>query len=211
MADIFLSHSSRDKSLLQEIRAELEADGFSVCVDIDILPSVRPNRVTAKTAQTLRDAMRGCNALLYLITRHSPSSRWMPWELGYFDGFRGRVFIYPVDAAAARHARGIEYLRIYPKVPMRGRRSYLLRHVPQQRVIAGALAGAGVERAMAPPVFDHADALATVDYGRKLRQAVVEPGQMPGALGEITTAWLRLWGLAPDPKPPGAEEGAWKP
>ena len=21
----------------------------------------------------------------------------MPWELGYFDGFRGRVFVYPLD------------------------------------------------------------------------------------------------------------------
>ena len=215
MADVFLSHSFNDKPLVGEIRARLEAEGFSVCVDMDILPEVRPGEVTAKTAQTLRDAMRSCSALLYVISTHCLSSRWMPWELGYFDGFRGRVFVYPVDAAAERHARGIEYLRVYPKVPQRGRTAYLLKHVPQERAATEAtelLAGlAARNAAVRPPMFDHADLLATGDYGGKLRQAATDPAQMIAALGEMTTAWLRLWGLAPNAERPGAKEGPWKP
>jgi hypothetical protein len=102
--DVFLSHSSRDKRRVRRIRDDLVRQGFSVCLDLDVLPAVRPQDVTADTAEKLRRAMRECSALVYVVSAGSATSRWMPWELGYFDGFRGRVFVYPVDDAAERHA-----------------------------------------------------------------------------------------------------------
>jgi len=42
----------------------------------------------------------------------------MPWELGYLDGYRERVAIFPVvqGAATATTYNGQEYLGIYPWV-----------------------------------------------------------------------------------------------
>jgi hypothetical protein len=39
----------------------------------------------------------------------------MPWELGYFDGFRpDHVAVLPVTATASANFVGQEYLRLYP-------------------------------------------------------------------------------------------------
>jgi hypothetical protein len=53
----------------------------------------------------------------------------MPWELGYFDGFKGRVFVYPLDEDAESYAQGQEYLRIYPLIPRTGRSAYLAKYL----------------------------------------------------------------------------------
>ena len=87
--DIFLSHSSEDGELVERTRSELAGLGYSVFLDSEALPQVRPEAVTKDTAQALRDAMRECGSLLYLISEKSAASRWMPRELGFFDGFAG--------------------------------------------------------------------------------------------------------------------------
>ena len=92
--DIFLSHSSADGDLVARIRSELADLEYSVFLDSEALPELKPEQVTRDTAQALRDAMRKCSSLLYLISEQSAESRWMPWELGFFDGFSGRVFVY---------------------------------------------------------------------------------------------------------------------
>lgn len=67
---------------------------------------------------------------------------------------------------------------------------------------------------MRPPLFDYADQAATVDYGRKLQEvlggAPADPTRFMNVWGDIGTAWLRLWGLAPPPERPGARAGKWK-
>lgn len=210
MADIFLSRSSRDKAQVRRVRDDLVGQGFSVCLDLDVLPTVRPQDVTGDTAEALRVAMRACHSLVYVITAQSGTSRWMPWELGYFDGFRGRVFIYPLDDAAEQHAQGMEYLRIYPKVPLAGRRAFLQRHVPRSAP-PEAEAEAPLVR---PPMFDYADQQATMDYGRQLQQgmagAAVDPTALMAMWSDIGTAWLRLWGLTPPAERPGLQEGPWR-
>lgn len=107
--------------------------------------------------------MRECSALVYVITANSRRSRWMPWELGYFDGFRGRVFIYPVDDAAERNAQGIEYLRIYPKVPLAGRAGFLAEFIPKEQRSTETLGGVelAIAEAKRSPMFDYADQVAT--------------------------------------------------
>lgn len=40
----------------------------------------------------------------------------MPWELGYFDGFRSAVAILPIAATDQSSFAGQEYLGLYPYI-----------------------------------------------------------------------------------------------
>ncbi|MGB8315870.1 MAG: toll/interleukin-1 receptor domain-containing protein [Aestuariivirga sp.] len=95
--DVFLSHSSAEpEEILLGVKAVLEDRGIKVYVDKYSDPQLTPDEVTPETAELLRSRMRCSNALLYLYSRHSQKSRWMPWELGFFDGLKGNVGILPV-------------------------------------------------------------------------------------------------------------------
>ena len=73
--------------------------------------------VTKETAAVLRQRMRQSKSLLYLASDNSSSSKWMPWELGYFDGFKpDGVAIMPVLDSATDAFKGQEYLGLYPIV-----------------------------------------------------------------------------------------------
>lgn len=115
--DIFLSHSSEDADVIAGVKILLESDGLSVYVDWLQDPQLDRSHVSAATAATLRKRMRGCGYLLYASSRSSSASRWMPWELGYFDGQRPDcVGILPIVAAASDSFDGIEYLGLYPLI-----------------------------------------------------------------------------------------------
>jgi hypothetical protein len=61
--------------------------------------------------------MRQSKSLIYLSSDNSSSSKWMPWELGYFDGFKpDAVAIMPVLDNPTDTFRGQEYLGLYPIV-----------------------------------------------------------------------------------------------
>jgi hypothetical protein len=115
--DIFLSHSIRDAELVLGVKVVLEDAGKSVYIDWIEDPALDRAQVTGKTADMLRSRMRACDSLLYLYSQASQRSRWMPWELGYFDGFNGNVAILPVvpEGGALDFDRE-EYLQLYPKV-----------------------------------------------------------------------------------------------
>ena len=40
--DVFLSHSSKDRADVDRVRDELEALGYRVCVDYEVLPTITP-------------------------------------------------------------------------------------------------------------------------------------------------------------------------
>lgn len=119
--DVFLSHSLRDKELVIGTKRILERTNRTVYVDWVVDPNLDRSKVTGATAEKLRVRMQQCASLLYLYSRHSQSSRWMPWELGYFDGRNGNVAVLPIvpDQGALDFARE-EYLQIYPKVDFIG-------------------------------------------------------------------------------------------
>lgn len=61
--------------------------------------------------------MKQSESLFFATSTSSPDSKWMPWELGYFDGLRqGRIAIVPLVATEGAAFRGQEYLGLYPKV-----------------------------------------------------------------------------------------------
>ncbi|WP_413711817.1 toll/interleukin-1 receptor domain-containing protein [Rhizobium sp. Rhizsp82] len=126
--DVFLSHSIRDAEIVLGAKKVLEDRGLTVYVDWIVDPSMDRSYVTAGTAETLRMRMKNSRVLLYLYSQNSRRSRWMPWELGYFDGFRSTVAILPVlpDNGAVDFS-GEEYLNLYPKVEIIGRHIYVNR------------------------------------------------------------------------------------
>lgn len=115
--DIFLSHAMRDAGLVLGVKNVLEAAGKTVYVDWIDDPKLDRNAVTGETAETLRRRMRKSDALFYLHSRHSFASRWMPWELGFFDGLNGNVAVLPLMPPSGElDFSGQEYLEIYPKI-----------------------------------------------------------------------------------------------
>lgn len=119
--DVFLSHSFADAETVLGVVAHLEALGHVVYVDWVVDRELDRSRVSPSTAAQLRKRMDQCDTLLYLHSEHSPHSKWMPWELGYFDAANGNVAILPVVRGDATQGfKGQEYLGIYPYVDFTG-------------------------------------------------------------------------------------------
>ncbi|MBD9489932.1 toll/interleukin-1 receptor domain-containing protein [Ensifer sp. ENS11] len=112
--DIFLSHSTSDAEIILGVKGVLEDYGKTVYVDWLEDPQLDRANVTAANAELIRMRMRQCKSLVYVHTANSGSSKWMPWELGYFDGFNGAVAILPVTKNHQTSYQGQEYLGIYP-------------------------------------------------------------------------------------------------
>ena len=111
--DIFLSHSSSDAGLVAGLKLELEDLGFLVYVDWIEDPKLSRANVTKETALILQGRMKQCSALLYAFSENAASSKWMPWELGYFDGIKGTVAVLPISKTSKSSFKGSEYLGIY--------------------------------------------------------------------------------------------------
>jgi len=112
--DIFLSHSTSDAEIILGVKGVLEDYGKTVYVDWLEDPQLDRSNVTPATAEVIRLRMRQCKSLIYVHTANSRSSKWMPWELGYFDGFNGAVAILPITQNQQSNYEGQEYLGIYP-------------------------------------------------------------------------------------------------
>lgn len=117
--DVFLCHSIRDAELVQGAKTILEGEGLSVYVDWIVDPQMDRSAVTSDTAARLRTRLKHSRSLLYLFSQNSKRSRWMPWELGFFDGRDGAVGVLPVvpDAGGLDFGQE-EYLGLYPKVEL---------------------------------------------------------------------------------------------
>ena len=115
--DVFLSHSVLDAEVIAGVKSLLEVRGLSVYVDWIEDPQLDRTHVTPKTAEILRTRMRHCKSLIFATSNSSPDSKWMPWELGYFDGFRpGHVAILPLVKTTGSGFVGQEYLGLYPSI-----------------------------------------------------------------------------------------------
>lgn len=114
--DVFLSHSIQDAEVILGVKIVIEKLGFSVYVDWIEDSQLDREKVSAETAERLQLRMKQCNSLIYAHSLSSPQSKWMPWELGFFDGCRGRVAILPIAETEGQSFVGQEYLGLYPYV-----------------------------------------------------------------------------------------------
>jgi len=115
--DIFLSHCLSDSEQVAGVKALLEEQGFKVYVDWIVDRHLDRTSVNAETAETLRRRMKQCSSMFFVTSSVSPNSKWMPWELGYFDGLKkGRISILPLVENEASQFAGQEYLGLYPVI-----------------------------------------------------------------------------------------------
>jgi hypothetical protein len=115
--DIFLSHSSDDADMILGVKRMVEAVGLSVYVDWIDDGDMDRTRVDRGTAETLRSRMRASSTLVYADSVNAAESKWMPWELGFFDGIKPQhIFILPLVNNADSEYKGREYLNLYPDV-----------------------------------------------------------------------------------------------
>lgn len=113
---LFLSHSSKDRTLLPGVLSILEGHGASVYVDVldDELPSPSP-----EMSQRLKDAVGSCRRFVLFVTPNSKQSIWIPWELGLADGSKGlsSVALFPASPTALEVKWSErEYLGLYRRI-----------------------------------------------------------------------------------------------
>jgi hypothetical protein len=121
--DVFLSHSYDDRDWVQYLHRHLEQYGFSVYVDWIADRLLSRKLASAKTARILKQRMNKCQSLLFATSESAVKSVWMPWELGYFDGMKGRVAILPFSVhnnLPDDSFKGREFLGMYPLVVRHG-------------------------------------------------------------------------------------------
>lgn len=95
----------------------LEDLGFTVYVDWVDDPQLSHTNVNRENADLLRRRMRQSQSLVWVATEAASDSKWMPWELGYFDGFRPRqVAVLPPVDNPGQTFKGQEYLSLYPVI-----------------------------------------------------------------------------------------------
>ena len=115
--DIFLSHSILDAQLVLGIQKLLKDRGFTVYIDWVEDRQLSRNHITPETAKVLKKRMQQSTVLLYLATESASNSKWMPWELGVFDGMKpNKVGILPVQDTPYESFNGQEYLGLYPAI-----------------------------------------------------------------------------------------------
>lgn len=115
--DIFLSHAYLDANLVTGLKIDIEEMGYSVYVDWIQDSQLNRTKVDKETANRLRSRMKQCKSLFYATSDNSSSSKWMPWECGYFDGVKGRVAICPIVMQGTHYEyKGQEYLGLYPYI-----------------------------------------------------------------------------------------------
>jgi hypothetical protein len=118
--DVFLSHSYADVTVssadLLGLKFFMEDLGVSVYVDWIEDTALDRSQVSPATAATLKTRMRSCKSLLFAVSARTADSKWMPWELGFFDGSQKPVAIAPLVEGVERVFQGQEYLGLYPYV-----------------------------------------------------------------------------------------------
>ena len=113
----FLSHSSKDEDLVVGATRVLEGHGGKVYID-EVDPNMPPY-TTAHTAEVLKGRIKQSKRFVLLASANSKDSRWVPWELGIADGYRGIDSIALFPATEGSNEKGWaswEYLGLYRRI-----------------------------------------------------------------------------------------------
>jgi hypothetical protein len=116
--DIFLSHSFLDREEVLGVYVELSNLGFEVYVDWIVDPQLNRTNVTKESAELVRRRMRSSKSLLLAMSSNAELSKWIPWELGYMDGYKRKCALFPVSKSytSERRFNRSEYLLLYPYI-----------------------------------------------------------------------------------------------
>lgn len=113
----FLSHSNKDEDLVVGAIRVLEGHGAKVYVD-SVDPSLPPY-TSEQTADLLKARIKQTKRFVLLASPNSKDSRWVPWELGIADGYKGipDIALFPAAENANDKAwASWEYLGLYRRI-----------------------------------------------------------------------------------------------
>ena len=110
---VFISYSSLDKAIADEVRAVLEKNGFRVWM--------APEDILAGSdyGEAIPEAIQGCQAFLFLLTKNSQESKWCPKELDLAIGYGKPVVPFHLDRSAVKSSfnfrlSNIQWIEAYP-------------------------------------------------------------------------------------------------
>lgn len=114
--DVFLSHSYKDKKLIESLLPLFQQNGLKVYVDWldkELPHRSRPNQ---KTLTRLLSKMEASRILVFVYTSNSSTSTWSSFELGYFTNrAASSILVFsPKDNHHNHSFVGVEYLTMYP-------------------------------------------------------------------------------------------------
>jgi hypothetical protein len=124
---VFLSHSSADDKFVLGVVIFLRR--FGVSVYIDDHDKRLPKPPNTATAAILKDEIKKSGRFVVLVSPNSRFSRWIPWELGLADGFKGvaPIAILPVTQVGEESEwTKEEYFGLYPRIYKSGDNWYVL-------------------------------------------------------------------------------------
>jgi len=109
---IFLSHSHKDKDLVEGLINYLASFGIKIYVDWN--DTGMPRITNRDTAERIKEKIRENSFFLILATENAMSSRWVPWEIGVADQMKHEnIAIIPVIRNSDSEFKGNEYLQLY--------------------------------------------------------------------------------------------------
>ena len=133
--DVFISHKMEDTQKAVALKKKIEGWKFTCYIDADDkeLQQIQTGEAgnDRELATRVRQHLRVGRCMIYAFSARSLKSRWMQWELGFFDGRWGprQIGLYDLDegqgTALARGMRGKadgrdlgvpEYLEIYTEL-----------------------------------------------------------------------------------------------
>lgn len=113
----FLSHSSKDDDLVVGAVRILTNHGATVYID-KVDPTMPPY-TNKQTASTLKTRIQQASKFVLLATANSKESKWVPWELGIADSYKGlsRIALFPaVDSRQDTAWTEWEYMGLYQRI-----------------------------------------------------------------------------------------------
>jgi hypothetical protein len=125
----FLSHSSKDDDLVVGATRVLEGHGATVYTD-EVDPAMPPY-TNEETANLLKQRIQQAQKFVLLASANSKESKWVPWELGIADGYKGigRIALFPAaESTNDTIWASWEYLGLYRRIvwgEMRGEKEPL--------------------------------------------------------------------------------------
>jgi len=113
---IFLSHSHKDKDVVEQAKIFFENLGIKIYVDWQ--DDTMPQTTSGITAQKIKSKIISNDKFVFLATNNAVVSRWCNWEVGIGDTYKfskDKIVVFGL-ADNNRTWHGNEYLQIYPRI-----------------------------------------------------------------------------------------------
>ena len=124
ITSLFLSHSHKDKELIEQAKIFFEHLGIRIYVDW--ADQTMPEKTNGVTAQKIKNQIITVNdKFILLATNNAVISRWCNWEVGIADPFKlpnKKMALLPL-AENSGTWNGNEYLQVYPRIEKNTRKS----------------------------------------------------------------------------------------